>query len=67
MIEKYGTMAVGGVAALIALKFIAAFVLPALMVLFGVVMTVGKFALFAALAYFVYTLFRGRKSRAAEV
>jgi hypothetical protein len=64
--QKYGTMMAGGVLALVALKFLAAFVLPALAVLFGLVMTVAKFALIAAVIYFVFTMFRGRKSRGAE-
>ncbi len=64
--QRYGMMAAGGVLALFALKFLAAFVLPALAVLFGLVMTVGKFALIAAVIWFVFTLFRGRKSRSAE-
>lgn len=67
MVQKYGTMMAGGVVALFAMKFLAAFVLPALMVLFGVVMTVGKVALIVGLGYFVFSLLRGRKSKGAEV
>lgn len=65
--EKYGTMMAGGVLALVALKLFMAFVLPALAVVFGLVMTVAKFALIAAVIYFVFTLFRSRRSRKAEV
>ena len=64
--QKYGMMMGGGVLALVALKFLAAFVLPALAVLFGLVMTVAKFAMIAAVIYFVFTMFRSRKSRSAE-
>ncbi len=67
MVQKYGTMMAGGVVALFALKFLAAFVLPALAVLFGVVMTVGKVALIVALGYFVFSMLRGRTSRGSEV
>jgi len=64
--QKYGTMMAGGVLALVALKLLAAVVLPALALLFGLVMTVGKVALFAAIGYFIWTLFRGRRSHRAE-
>jgi len=67
MMQKYGTMMAGGIAALIALKFLAAFVLPALLMLFGFVMTVGKIALIAVIGYFIFSMFRGRKSRGVEV
>jgi len=67
MMQKYGTMMAGGVLALVALKLIAAFVLPALAVLFGVVVTVAKVALFVAIGYFIYSIFRGKTSRGAEI
>lgn len=64
--HKYGTMMAGGVLALLAFKLFAAFVLPALAVVFGLVMTIAKFALIAAVIYFVFTLFRRRSSQSAE-
>lgn len=65
--QKYGMMATGGVLALVALKLIAAFVVPLLIVLFGVVMTVAKLALIAAVGYFIFSLFRRRPRDTAEV
>lgn len=65
--QKYGMMAAGGVLALVALKLLTTMVLPVFLMLLGLVMTVAKFALIAAVIYFVFTLFRGRKSRTAEV
>lgn len=69
--QKYGTMMAGGVLTLIAFKLFAAFVLPALAMLFGVVMTIAKFALVAGVIYAVFTLFRrraaGRGEAGAEV
>ncbi|HKK92659.1 MAG TPA: hypothetical protein VJ925_04460 [Longimicrobiales bacterium] len=64
--EKYGMMMAGGVLTLLAFKLFAAFVLPALAVVFGLVMTVAKFALIAAVIYFVFTMFRRRSSKSAE-
>ncbi len=64
--QKYGTMMAGGVLAFLAFKLFAAFVLPALAVVFGLVMTIAKFALIAAVIYVVFSLFRGRASRKAE-
>ncbi|MDT8369197.1 MAG: hypothetical protein RQ745_08305 [Longimicrobiales bacterium] len=65
--QKYGMMATGGVLALVAFKLIMAFVVPVLIVFFGVAMTALKIALIAAVGYFIYSLFRRRTDPTAEV
>ena len=53
---------VGGVAAVVAFKLITALVLPLVGIFFGLVALVIKLAIVAAVAWFVYSLVRGRKS-----
>ena len=52
---------VGGVAAVVAFKLITALVLPLVGIFFGLVALVIKLAVVAAVAWFVYSLVRGRK------
>ena len=65
--RSFGALALGGLAGLVVLKLFAALVLPLFGVMFGVVGMLVKVALWLAVAYFVYTLIRGRRKEAAEV
>ena len=51
----------GGVAAVVAFKLITALVLPLVGIFFGLVALVIKLAIVAAVAWFVYSLVRGRR------
>ena len=59
--RTFGTMFVGGIAALVLFKLLLGFVLPLLGLLVGLVAMAVKIALVAAVAYFVYSLVRGRR------
>jgi len=59
-------MALGGLAGIVILKLLAAMVFPLFGIAFGLVATMVKVAMWVAVAYFVYTLVRGRRTRATE-
>jgi hypothetical protein len=64
--RTFGAMLFGGVAGIVILKLLAALLFPFLgfmMGLFGMAM---KILIFGAIAYFVYTLIRGRRKREAD-
>lgn len=65
--RTFGALALGGLAGLVILKLVAALVLPLFGLMFGVVGTLVKVGLWLAVAYFVYTLIRGRRRETAEV
>jgi hypothetical protein len=65
--RSFGAMAIGGIAGIVILKLLAALVFPFFGIMFGVLGTVMKLALWIAIGYFVYTLIRGRRKDAAEV
>lgn len=65
--RTFGAMALGGLAGLVILKLAAALILPLFGVMFGVVGMLVKVGLWLAVAYFVYTLIRGRRKETAEV
>lgn len=64
--KTFATLTVAGVAGLLALKFLAAILLPALGLLFGLVALTLKLALFVAVGYFVYTVFRKTRNVSAS-
>jgi hypothetical protein len=63
--KSFAALTVAGVAGLILLKLLAAVLLPALGVLFGLVALTMKLALVAAIGYFVYTLLRKKSNKIA--
>ena len=63
--KTFATFTVAGVAGLVLLKLLAAVLLPALGVLFGLVALTMKLALVAAIGYFVYSMVRKGRSKAA--
>lgn len=65
--RTFGAMALGGLAGLVILKLLATLVLPLFGVMVGVVGMLVKVGLWLAVAYFVYTLIRGRRKETAEV
>lgn len=65
--RTFGALALGGLAGLVVLKLVAALILPLFGVMFGLVGMLVKVGLWLAVAYFVYTLIRGRRKEAVEV
>lgn len=65
--RTFGAMALGGVAGILLLKLLAALVFPLFGMVVGVLGMVMKIAFWGAIAYFVYTLIRGRRKETAEV
>lgn len=64
--KTFAALTVAGVAGLVILKLMAALLLPMLGLLFGLVALTMKFALVAALGFFVYSMIqRGRNKAAA--
>lgn len=61
--RTFGALAVGGLAGIVILKLLAAMVFPIFGIMFGLVATMVKVALWVAIGYFVYTLIRGRRSQ----
>ncbi len=63
--KAFATFTVAGVAGLVLLKLLATIMLPALGILFGLVALTMKLALVAAIGYFVYSMIRKGRSKAA--
>ena len=63
--KTFATFTVAGVAGLVLLKLLATVLLPALGILFGLVALTMKLALVAAVGYFVYSMIRKGRSKAA--
>lgn len=63
--KAFATFTVAGVAGLVLLKLLATILLPALGILFGLVALTMKLALVAAIGYFVYSMIRKGRSKAA--
>ena len=59
--RSFAGMFVGGVAAVLLLKVLAGFVLPLVGMVVGLILLAIKIALFAFVAYFVYSLVKNRK------
>jgi hypothetical protein len=58
-----GALFVGGVTGIVILKLLATLLFPLLGFMVGLVGMAFKIVLFGAIAYFVYTLLRGRRDR----
>lgn len=63
--KAFATFTVAGVASLVLLKLLATVLLPALGLLFGLVALTMKLALVAAIGYFVYSMIRKGRNKAA--
>lgn len=63
--KTFATLTAVGVAGLLLLKLLSAVILPALGLLMGIVALTVKFAVIAALGYFVYSMFKKSGSKAA--
>ncbi len=63
--KTFAALTVAGVASLVILKLVAALLLPVLGLLFGLVALTVKLALIAALGFFVYSLFKKSRNKAA--
>ena len=59
--RNFAAFTVAGVAGIVLLKLLAALLFPLLGILVGLLMTTVKFALIAAVIFFVYSLIRKRK------
>ena len=63
--KTFAALTVAGVAGLVLLKLLAAVLLPALGLLLGLVALTMKLALVAAVGYFVYSMIRKSRNKAA--
>ncbi len=63
--KTFAALTVAGVAGLVALKLLAALLLPMLGLLFGLVALTMKLALIAALGFFVYSMIKRGRNKAA--
>jgi hypothetical protein len=61
--RTFGALFVGGVTGIVILKLLATLLFPLLGFMVGLVGMAFKIVLFGAIAYFVYTLLRGRRDR----
>ena len=64
--RTFGALALGGLAGIVILKLLAAMVFPIFGIMFGLMATMVKVALWVAIGYFIYTLIRGRRSQTTE-
>lgn len=64
--RTFGALFVGGVTGIVILKLLATLLFPLLGFMVGLVGMAFKIVLFGAIAYFVYTLLRGRRDREAR-
>lgn len=64
--RTFGALALGGLAGIVILKLLAGMILPLFGMVFGLMATLVKVALWVAIGYFIYTLIRGRRSQATE-
>jgi hypothetical protein len=65
--RTFGALFVGGVTGILILKLLAALFFPLLGFLVGLFGMAMKIVFFGVIAYFVYTLIRGRRRREVEV
>lgn len=65
--RTFGALFIGGVTGIMILKFLFTILFPLFGFFLGLFATAVKIIVFGAIAYFVYTLIRGRKRREAEV
>lgn len=63
--KTFAALTVAGVAGLVVLKLLAALLLPILGLLFGLVAMTMKLALIAALGFFVYSIIKRGRNKAA--
>lgn len=63
--KTFAALTVAGVAGLVILKLLAALLLPMLGLLFGLVALTMKLALVAALGFFVYSMIKKGRNKAA--
>lgn len=63
--KTFAALTVAGVAGLVVLKLLAALLLPILGLLFGLVALTMKLALIAALGFFVYSMIKRGRNKAA--
>lgn len=64
--RTFGALFVGGVTGIVILKLLVTLLFPLFGFMVGLIGMAFKIVLFGAIAYFVYTLLRGRKERRAE-
>lgn len=64
--RTFAAMFVGGALGLVLLKLLLGLLGPLLGMMFGLLALVVKLTLFAALAYFIYSLIRGKKREREE-
>jgi len=64
--KMFATAFVGGALGLLILKLLLGLVGPVLAMLFGLFALAIKLALFCAVAYFIYSLIRGRRRERSE-
>jgi hypothetical protein len=65
--RAFGALFVGGITGIVILKLLATLLFPLLGFMVGLVGMAFKIVLFGTIAYFVYTLLKGRRDRSAEV
>lgn len=63
--KTFAALTVTGIAGLLLLKLLAAVLLPALGLLFGLLALTVKVAVLAAIGYFVYSMLKNGRSKAA--
>jgi hypothetical protein len=61
--RTFGALFVGGVTGIVILKLLATLLFPLLGFMIGLVGMLFKILLFGAIAYFVYTLIKGKRER----
>jgi hypothetical protein len=64
--RTFGALFLGGVTGIVILKLLATLLFPLLGFMIGLFGMAVKIILFGAIAYFVYTLIRGRRRHEAE-
>lgn len=63
--RTFATLSIAGVTGILLLKLLATIIFPLLGLLFGLLAMTVKFALIAAVAFFVYSMIRRRKEEPA--
>lgn len=65
MLRMVGELFLAGLAGLVALKLVGGLILPLFGMLFGLVALLVKLFVFGVIAYLVYSVLRGRRSKDA--
>jgi hypothetical protein len=65
--KKFAAVFVGGALGLVLLKVVFGLVLPLLGMLFGLMMLAFKVLIFGLIAYFIYSLIRGKRRAQEDV